>query len=224
MKGGFSPSAYINMSYDDLLVYSLFELQSSNEHTTFENLVAKCYGLFPKRFQLPGYPNWPDASLVERSWLRCRTDKGLIYGSKSKGFTLTSKGVDLAKLISQELQGVKLKDSNLQPKGDSRTRSGRLVKHIERSLAFKKYKQDNKVDRISEFEFCDLVYSTLDTDPSLRKRNLEELKYHCNVYERKDMLTFFEQCEKRFKNLLRDASEKYYEGGMMRKKKRRKNK
>lgn len=220
MTKPFSPPVYINMSYDDLLVYALYELQNSNKHATFENLVAKVFELFPKRFQLPGYPEWPDSSLVEKSWLRCRTDKGLVYGSKSKGFTLTSKGVALAKQTFNRLQGRSTKQQPY-PKGDTRTRSGRLVKHLEKSPAFQKYKSEKKIDSVSEFEFCDLVYSTLDTDSSLRRRNLEELKYHAGVYERKDLLKFLEECEKKFKSLLNDSHGETYEGGMMKRRKKK---
>lgn len=209
---------YIEISYDDLLVYALFRLQQENKHTTFENLVYQSFILFPKRFQLPGYPTWPDSSLIDKSWLRCRSDKNLIYGSKSKGFTLTSKGVALAKLTEQKLINVKSVVKN--KKGDTRTRSGRLVKHIENSDAYKKFVKSKKADDITEFEFCDLLYSTLDTLPTLRRRNFEELRYHASVYERSDLLDFLEQCKKRFQNLLTEKERENFEGGMMKRRKK----
>jgi len=221
MKNKFKPKSYINISYDDLVVYALFELQRESKHTTFENLVAKTFEFFPKRFQLPGYPDWPDSSLIEKSWVRCRTDKGLMYGSKSKGFTLTPKGIALAKNVKLRLQG-KTTVKDVQYKGDARTRSGRLVKHIEKSPAFQKYNEKSKLDNITEFEFCDLLYSTFDTDSSLRKRNLEELKYHAEVYERKDIINFLKKCEEKFENLLKDPITEEYEGGMMKRRKGKK--
>jgi hypothetical protein len=216
----YSPSIYIGISYDDLLIYALYEVINDKQLTTFENLVARCFKLFPERFQLPGYSQWPDSSLVDKSWLRCRTDKGLIYGSKSKGFTLTPKGLDLAKNIQKKLH--KNGDHALKPaviKGDLRTRSGRFVKHVEKSSAFQKFVRDKNTSNISEFEFCDLVYSTLDTNPSLRKRNIKELKYHANVYGRVDIIKFLENCEGKFSKYLIDADYGDYKGGMMRRKK-----
>jgi len=212
-------NGYTYISYDDLLVYALFKLQQGNKHSTFENLVYECFTLFPKRFQLPGYPNWPDSSLVEKSWLRCRSDKGLIYGSKSKGFTLTSKGLFIIKSVERKLTNTS-NTKRLLRKGDTRTRSGRLVKHIENSDAYKKYLEDKHVENVSEFEFCDLLYSTLDTNPALRRRNFEELEYHASVYERIDILTFLAQCKKRFEKLLIDEGRKNFEGGMMKRRKK----
>lgn len=213
------PKVYAHISYDDLLVYALFKLQQENKHSTFENLVYECFALFPRRFQLPGYPNWPDSSLVEKSWLRCRSDKGLIYGSKSKGFTLTSKGLFITKSVESKLTN---KSNTKRPskKGDVRTRSGRLVKHIENSDAYKKYFKDESVMGISEFEFCDLLYSTLDTNPVLRRRNLEELEYHASVYERTDILVFLTKCKKKFEKLLVDEKRESFEGGMMKRRKK----
>ncbi|KKR28552.1 MAG: hypothetical protein UT61_C0047G0006 [Candidatus Woesebacteria bacterium GW2011_GWA1_39_8] len=219
-----SPAIYSSMSYDKLLVLALFELEEGNNPpTTFENLVAKCFYLFPKRFQLPGFPEWPDSSIVEKSWLRCRSDMGLIYGNKSKGFLLTSKGLAVAKDVVKKL-GIQGAFGNLSyggHKGDARTRSGRLVKHIENSVAFKKYRAKEAIDTTTDFEFCDLLYSTLDTVPELRKRNLEELKYHASIYERYDILTFLEKCQKHFSKLLEDPKSENYTGGMIRKKKKK---
>ena len=215
---GYPYSVYSKISYDDLLVYALSEAQNGSRSVTFENLVAKAFELFPKRFQLPGYPNWPDSSLVEKSWVRCRTDKGLIYGSKSKGFTLTSKGAFTARGVLARLKQKPLESSGVHIKGDRKTRSGRVVKHIEESPAFQKYSNSKKLEGISEFEFCDLLYSTLDTKPDYRKRNLEELKYHAKVYERSDLVSFLEKLEEQFQNLLRDPSGKHFAGGMMKRK------
>lgn len=221
MKTNISQSIYMNFSYDDLLIFALFELQKNNVQATFENLVAKSFELFPKRFQLPGYDQWPDSSLIDKSWLRCRSDKGLINGNKSKGFTLTLKGLSLAKRINQLLHYDKFQNEEVARKGDNRTRSGRLVKHIENSLAFQKYINGNSVNSISEFEFCDLLYSTLDTDPVLRNRNFDELIYHAKVYERQDILKFLNNCKEKFLDLLIDKSQVNYEGGMMKRRKKK---
>lgn len=209
---------YLLISYDDLLMYALYKLQEKKGHTTFENLVKESFFLFPKRFQLPGYSNWPDSSLTEKTWLRCRYN-GFMRGSKSKGFTLTQKGMQLAEKVGKKLNDrTILKDVNRMKK-ELKTRSGRLVDHVEKSGAFNIYLKSGNVVDVTEFEFCDLLYTTLDTDPSLRKRNLEELKYHVGVYGRKDILIFLKACEDKFHSLL-DIDRTKFEGGMM--KRRRK--
>ncbi len=221
MKQRVPSSIYMNLSYDDLVIFALYELQNNNNPATFENLVAKSFELFPKRFQLPGYDQWPDSSLIDKSWLRCRSDKGLIKGNKSKGFTLTVKGISLARKVNETLFSNSQINKQTKRKGDNRTRSGRLVKHIENSTAYQKYIKENSMENISEFEFCDLLYSTLDTDPVLRNRNFDELIYHTKVYERDDLLEFLLNCKKKFINLFIDKSQLNYEGGMMKRRKKR---
>ncbi len=210
---------YLDISYDDLVVYSLFILQKREQHATFENLVYQCFTLFPKRFQLPGYSSWPDASLIERSWLRCRTDKGLMHGSKSKGFTLTQKGILLARDVENKLEGKVLGNKRFIKK-DMRSRSGKLVNHVEKSSAYNKFLTTKSLEGITDFEFCDLLYSTLDTESSLRKRNLEELKYHVGVYDREDLLDFLNMCEIKFQKMLIGYNDSQYQGGMMKRRKK----
>lgn len=219
-KQQFKYEQYINLSYDDLLTYALYDLIKQGQVPTFENLVASVFSLFPKRFQLPGYPDWPDSSLVEKAWLRCRTDKSLMTGSKSRGFKLTDKGEALSIKVGQRIKlDPGKKTPVLKIKGDRKTQSGRVVKHVEESNAYKKYFPKEDIKDVSDFEFCDLLYTTLDTKPSLRRQSLAELKYHLNVYERIDLIKFLLICEEKFIHLLKDPIDSNYRGGMIRRKK-----
>ena len=103
-------------------------------------------------------------------------------------------------------------------RGDKKTKSGRVVSHIEKSIAFNKYRQHKDVLGITDFEFCDLLYTTLDTKPSLRRRNLAELKSHAEIYDKRH-LSFLKKCEDHFNKLLMDPRDSNYSGGMMRRKK-----
>ncbi|MCX5997850.1 MAG: hypothetical protein NTV42_09665 [Chloroflexi bacterium] len=214
------PHIYINIPYDDLLVYALYSVLRENTDATFENLVVECYTLFPERFGLPGFVSkYPDSAQVEKSWLRCRTDKRLITGNKAQGFKLTARGIKLAEKIQERLGG-KTAVGNEPPikKGDRRTKAGRLVKQLEENNAFKLFqKHGSKLD-ISDFEFCDLVYSTLDTLPLTRRKNLKQLKDAVTDYNRTDMQNFLIYCESKFTHLLFSENElkHEYSGGMMR--------
>ena len=68
-----SISGYEHISYDDLVTYVVYRLTAGNgSQTTFEDIVAEAYRLFPRRFRLRGYPEWPDSAVVNKSWLRSR--------------------------------------------------------------------------------------------------------------------------------------------------------
>jgi hypothetical protein len=89
-----SSKLYSDISLDELVTYSIFVLLEEKTEATFENIVAKCFEFFPEKFSLIGYPQWPDSTRVNKSWLRCRTDFKYIKGSVKNGFTLTSKGLE----------------------------------------------------------------------------------------------------------------------------------
>jgi len=214
----YNPRIYKNIGYDDLVVFSLFSLIQKEVQPTFENMVSECFNLFPSRFYLPGYPQWPDSSIVEKSWVRCRTDKHLIIGSRAKGFKLTQKGLDLVGKLSNILKISKeSKKSLLALRGDRRTRSGRIVKQLEKSPTYKHYLK-KEFQKITEFDFLDMIYCTTESSLDARKDNFNLLKQHVNDYERGDLNKFLKYTEKKFKHLLSEDAKKQYSGGMMKKK------
>lgn len=87
----FDAKVYERISYDDLITYAVYSLTRSGREATFENIVAESFTLFPVRFSLRGYPQWPESAAVNKSWLRCRTDKGYLVGSVKEGLKLTPK-------------------------------------------------------------------------------------------------------------------------------------
>ncbi|MFA5069741.1 MAG: hypothetical protein WC528_00465 [Patescibacteria group bacterium] len=218
----FDPKIYNKIPYDDLLVFALYSLIQRNKVTNFENLVVECYELFPQRFGLPGYiSKYPDSSQVEKCWLRCRTDKGLITGSKAQGFEITGRGLNIVQKIRKVLGAHEIDTKKLLAiKGDRRTKSGRLVKQLEENSKYKEYLRVGNTIKISEFEFCDLIYCTLDSLPETRRKNLQQLFEAVEDYNRNDLVEFLKMCETRFSRLLNSPMEldKKYVGGMHRRK------
>ena len=222
MEETFDARIYKNIPYDDLLIFALYSIIQKNLDPNFENLVVECYTLFPERFGLPGYiEKYPDSAQVEKSWLRCRTDKGLITGNKAQGFELTARGIEAINKIQKRL-GRKTIDTKklLEIKGDRRTKTGRLVKQLESNKKFNEYVRSGINVTISDYEFCDLVYSTLDSLPETRRKNLQQLKDAVQDYNRNDLLDFLRFCEVKFTHLLFSEKEKgrEYTGGMRKRK------
>lgn len=216
------PAIYIDLSYDDLVVYALHSIIDQGKDPSFENLVVECFILFPKKFGLPGFTDiYPDSAQVNKSWLRCRTDKGLISGSKAQGFQLTDRGLNLAKEISSKLnRNINKTESSTTIKGDRRTRSGRLIMEIENSVIYHRYKNLGEATEISDFEFCDLIYTTLDSSPETMCKHLKLFLDAASDYERTEIKAFLLFCQTKFRHLLLDKhnqKDSYY-GGMMKRK------
>lgn len=222
MEKGFDPKIYKSIPYDDLLIFALYSATQKGLDANFENLVVECYILFPERFGLPGYiDKYPDSAQVEKSWLRCRTDKGLITGNKAQGFELTARGFETVQKTQKKLGGKSVDTKTLLGiKGDRRTKTGRLVKQLEANKVFKEFLKNGPNTVISDYEFCDLIYSTLDTLPETRRKNLQQLRDAVQDYNRSEMLNFLKFCETEFAHLLFSDKEqgREYTGGMMKRK------
>lgn len=193
----YDPALYINISYDDLVTYALFSLLEKNRNPTFENLVEEAFTLFPSRFHLIGHSDWPDSALINKSWLRCRSDKKYITGDIARGFSLTPIGVRIAENIYKKLKPASKNVKIVRMKGDARSRAGKFIKHIEKSGAFKLFKLGN-LDLIKPLDFYELIFCTPDSLPQTRRENLAEIKQYLELYNRDDLQELFQFCEKKF--------------------------
>jgi len=195
-KRGFRAAQYLSVSQDHLVVVALWYLVSEHQEASFENLVAEAFLSFPERFQLEGYPQWPNSHVVGKAWVRCRTDKKWITGSASEGFALTPLGEQVAEKTIAKVQGRKA-DSSAARRGSRQTISSRVALNVENSAAFAKFKAEAP-DSISEYEFCDLLYCTLESSPETINKNFDVVRQQVTAYKRTDLLDFLEALKDRF--------------------------
>src|SRR6266581_3022167 len=100
----FSPDIYRRIALNELVTYAVYFLSQSGKEIVFEDVVATCFRLFPERFHLRGYTDWPDSTVVNKRWLDCR-DRGYITGSTAHGFSITPKGLEVAERTASVLSG-----------------------------------------------------------------------------------------------------------------------
>jgi hypothetical protein len=219
----FDSNQYARIALNDLVTYSVYFLSQSGDEITAEDIVAACFLLFPKRFELRGYPQWPDSTVVNKRWIDCR-NKDLIKGSTADGFKLTPKGLKIAERVGDTLrvQGGLLthRSKTNKVRAETRTRAGRFVKALEESAAYKQYLASGKEANIGEFDFRSMLLCTLDTSPNTLRSNLEQFRQYVVHYDRQDLLNFLMFCEVKFAKILMDRAQqaKAYQGGMLKKK------
>ena len=202
----FDPDTYSKITLNDLVVYSLCYLHKQGPEITSEDIISACFTLFPKRFSLRQYPQWPDSSVVSRRWSDCKS-KGYLRGNAASGFQITAKGIKRAERMEKSLGRVKVQPvraARRTANSELKSRARKYVRSIERSEAYARYK---KRLEINEFDFRSLLFCTMESPPATLSRNLEHFKDYVNIHERKDLLTFLEFSEGRFAFLL-DAKSK----------------
>ena len=195
-----NPTPYERISYDDLVTYVVYRLTAGNgpsAQTTFEDIVAEAFKLFPKRFSLRGYPQWPDSAVVNKSWLRSRTDKKYIVGSVKDGFKLTQRGFEVAERVERQLGQTPIEGS-LGVRSELRTRSGRLLRSVERTPQFQEFKDTGNLESMNEYDLADVLLAMPDAPSNRLLTNLEQFKDAARLYERQDVEDFLSKLEERF--------------------------
>lgn len=191
----FDPNNYSRVTLIDLVVYSIYYLHKQGSEITSEDIISACFVLFPKRFSLQKYPQWPDSAVVSRRWSDCKS-KGYLLGSAIKGFKITARGIKHAEKVEKSLGKVQ---SAPAARTELKTRAGKFVHSIETSDAHVRYK---KKLEMNEFDFRSLLLCTMESPPETLTRNLEQFKEYVSIYERSDLFKFLEFCEDKFSHLL----------------------
>jgi hypothetical protein len=218
----FSPDIYGRIALNDLVTFAVYFLSQHGGEINAEDIVAACFKLFPERFQLRGYSEWPDSTVVNKRWLDCRT-RGLLHGSTAGGFSLTAKGLELAEKVSAILTGKQrlfAKPGLEKVSGEMRTRAGRFVRSLETSEAFQKFSINGPSANISEFDFRNMLLCTMESSATTLRNNLEQFRQYVSLYQRNDLLGFLDFCHDKFTMLLMESAgtTDKYRGGMNRQK------
>lgn len=195
-KRQFNPAKYLDLSQDHLVATALWLLVQENQQPSFENLVAEAFTSFPERFQLEGYPQWPNSHVIGKAWVRCRTDKKWMTGSASEGFKLTPLGEQVARQVLAKLQHAG-GTSQRERKGSRQSISSRVVLRVETSSAYSAFIEGG-VEKVSEYDFCDLLYCTLESTPETFEKNFVVVRQEVEAYGRKDLSDFLDKLKGKF--------------------------
>ena len=185
-------ASYDKSPLDELLVYAVRRISDSGEDCTFERLVYECFTLFPRRFGFERYPQWPDSARVNKTWLRCRTDKGWIVGAVQEGFRLTPKGERAAEVAAKKLlqKAVPSPKRTLRP----RERYEAALRQMRQSEAFRRFNADPVAFSLSEMELRNLLGCTLETPRRVLGQNLHYYLDAARQYRDQAVLGFLETC------------------------------
>jgi len=195
----FEKSHYESVDLDRLVIYSVAKLAGMNLELSLENIIVATFKLFPKKFSLVGYSQFPDATRVEKCLWRCKGKKrGWVGGSTPHGYLLTDKGRLVAdhasKLLSSPLAA--------QSKSKSQTRRKEsIIAEVISSPAFQKYREGQH-QTVSEAECCYVLQGTLDSLRETLRENLDSLKTIAEELQRNDIAEFLTFLENRFSKFL----------------------
>ena len=94
-------------------------------------------------------------------------------------------------------------------KGSRQITSSRVVLRVENSPAYQKYKAEGP-GLVSEYEFCDLLYCTLESMPETFEKNFSVVKQEVEKYGRQDLAAFLDEIKRKLPG---NSLESVFEGG-----------
>jgi hypothetical protein len=186
---------YARIDLDHLLMYAVGQLNGIGADLSFENIIVAVYKLFPRKFSLVGYPEYPDAKRAHKCLRRCTyKTRRWLGGKERQGFTLTDKSL----IIIQKARSMLALASTVVAGPISRTRrKERILTELESSVAYLKAVRGD-VDSISEGDYCFMLQGTLDTSGETLRANLDALQMCASEQGRLDILRVVKTIEKRF--------------------------
>lgn len=106
--------------------------------------------------------------------------------------------------VEKEAKPVKAQSVSpvVQISKEEKDKAGKIVKLMERSDAYQQYKKNGGRARISEFDFRNMLYATMESSAETLKRNVELFKRYAGIHNRADLITFLSFCEESFAPLL----------------------
>lgn len=190
---------YENVDLDHLMMYIMGQLEQIGADLSYENAVVAAFKIFPRKFSLPGYPEYPDSNRVEQCLWRCAGKTRQWLGGKARqGFIITDRSRLFIKEADDLLSGILYKKT----KATSQTRRKEsILTEVAASYGYKKYLK-GEGDSITEAELCFLLQGTLDSSKETLKKNFNSLRIFADELARKDVVEFLDWLEERFKMFL----------------------
>lgn len=195
----FPSDSYKDIGVDYLVIYSVKKILDNSEECTFERLVCECFTLFPKKFGFLRYPNWPDATRINKAWLRCRTDKGWLAGTVKEGFRITAAGEEIARDTENLLKN-KAKIRKNFSAAKSRERYEAVILHIKKSPEYQKYSKIAGYE-LNETDLRSFLGGTLETPKRILRHNLNLYLNAAAIYNESSVIPFLEVCKRKLEKL-----------------------
>jgi hypothetical protein len=199
MRKSFDENIYTSLSLTKLTIFAISKIAENSEECAYERVIKECFTLFPKRFSLQRYPQWPDGARIKIEILRCR-DNGWLTGNEKTAFQLTSIGKRAAEEVLKELRGGVAKKLGPGPKRD---RGDTIIRYLKQSDPFQRFQKNRETFHVDEVEFRKLLVTTFEAPARVLKENLNYCIDICTQYGEKKLCEFLEASKNQNEHLLK---------------------
>jgi hypothetical protein len=91
---------------------------------------------------------------------------------------------------------------------EEKVKAEKIVRAMERSDAYKIYSKNGHGSKLSEFDFRNMLFATMESTPETLIRNVNLFKGSASIHNRQDLIKFLDFCEGHFASLLKPTVKK----------------
>jgi hypothetical protein len=197
-----------------LTAYSLYWLHEWKVRRTIEAIAILNWRLFPAKFAMVGFDEYPDAFRTNRSLLQMQPKyRNLLTGAAVKGFSLNERGMERARALIKILgapateSGAALGDVKTAQTSPKKPRLARSIEpeheiaRVKNSKLFSKWREGGMTDR--DLIHVHALLGIFDhTPPAARVRAMKDLQDAAGKIGDENVLKFLSDVRKTFPDVL----------------------
>ncbi|MFQ5910496.1 MAG: hypothetical protein ACE5IJ_07220 [Thermoplasmata archaeon] len=190
---------YVDIDLNRLATFAIYLLTESRIVPTLENLVVALFRLFPEKFSLPGFSEYPDATRGNRALLQLRPKyRNWAVKSSAEGYVLTELGHRVAKQTRDLLNSpVRERTNRRSVPSPPRTLYEGIARNIRRSTAFRKFTA-GEGGAVARPEIFELLGAVPYTPVRILRSKLYDWAQLAQQAEDTKMLDFLEWMNRKF--------------------------
>ena len=187
-----------DVSKDSLCLLAMNVIEKNGEQPSIENIIVAAYRMFPSKFSLPRYPQFPDSNAVHMCYFHMKHSKGQsrhwVKGTPKLGLTITDQG------MTQIQKYVHLISPLRDPESSSTSKrlpeyETKFADKLGRSEAFRKFSLGNQ-SQITNEDVCFALLIPVGHDARKAANALEKAFRIVRENSRNDLLSFLEFVKK----------------------------
>lgn len=186
---------YSSLDKDRLVLFAVNFLESRKIEPTFDKIVVATFRLFPKKFSLIGFPEYPDGRTIYYcAFNHCTLTKKWLFGNVQSGFKITERGRYFLDETKKMLEG-KIKPVRIH-QTIPRRKETTFLTMLKKSDAFKKYIYGKK-EEITNSEIYEALKISSPSSKGLTQTHLERYFEYANRVNDSQVMKFLDFIRRR---------------------------
>ena len=185
---------YEGVELQKLILYTMFVLDENHIVPSMENIIVASFKLFPKSFEMEGFPQYPDGMRISKT-VKYLHENYFLTGKKRHGYSMTDKARGAEKDIKALVKTYGIKNSMHMRRTEA------MLNTMKKSPAYAKF-MNEKPDTITESELCHILQGVSSTPRSQLRETMNILRDAAKDYKEALLLELLDYLENKFNNYL----------------------